>query len=178
MTGFWRPDSRRPRPQRGAPGRPRSDTTARRGLISGWPPPRTLDTSLPETASKAIAISRADCMRSSGFFSRQRRTIRSSPCGTELPLVESSGTSSFRIAVIVSAAVSRRNARRPVSISKRTAPSAKMSVRVVDSRPREPAPATYSRPCRGSCRARYRRRSSANPAKPCRARLPDRSRGS
>jgi len=46
-----------------------------------------------------------------------------------LPLLESSGTSSFRIAVIVSAAVSRWNARAPVSSSTRTAPSAKMSAR-------------------------------------------------
>ena len=62
-------------------------------------------------------MSRADSKRSSGFFSRQCRTIRSSPGWISLFVCESSGGSLVRIAVIVSAAVSPRNARWPASIS-------------------------------------------------------------
>ena len=67
----------------------------------------------PESASRSNATSRADSKRSSGFFSRQCRTIRSSPGGTSLFVWEMSGGSFVRIAVIVSAAVSPRNARWP-----------------------------------------------------------------
>jgi len=63
------------------------------------------------------ARSRADWNRCSGFFSRQCRTIRSIPGGTFWFVREMSGGSSFRIADIVSAAESPRNARCPASIS-------------------------------------------------------------
>ena len=71
----------------------------------------------PERASRSKATSRADSNRSSGFFSRQWRTIRSSPGWMSLFVCERSGGSFDRIAVIVSAAVSPRNARWPDSIS-------------------------------------------------------------
>src|SRR6266705_551880 len=81
------------------------------------------------SASRAKARSCADLNRSSGFFSRQCRTTRSSP-GERLRLVSAnSGGSSFTIAFIVSAADSLWNARFPVSISYSTAPKLKMSER-------------------------------------------------
>ena len=74
-------------------------------------------TDVPENASSANATSRAVWNRSAGFFSRQWRTIRSSAGDRSVFDVDSSGGSSRRIAVIVSAAVSRLNARSPDSIS-------------------------------------------------------------
>ena len=60
----------------------------------------------PESCSRSKARSRADWKRSSGFFSRQWRTIRSR-AGGRLRLVSlRSGGSSLRIAVIVSTAES------------------------------------------------------------------------
>ena len=67
----------------------------------------------PESASRSNATSRADSNRSSGFFSRQCRTIRSRPGGTSLLVWEMSGGSFVRIAVIVSAA--RVPAERPLA---------------------------------------------------------------
>ena len=69
------------------------------------------------SASSAKARSFADWKRCSGCFSRQRRTMRSSPGETGVVISLSSGGSSFRIAVIVSAAVSWRKARLPEIIS-------------------------------------------------------------
>ena len=63
------------------------------------------------------ATSRADWKRSSGFFSRQCRTIRSSAGGSGWPPSAAGAGSSLRIAFIVSTAESPSNARRPVSIS-------------------------------------------------------------
>jgi hypothetical protein len=61
----------------------------------------------PAAVSRPKAKSRADWKRSSGFFSRQWRTMRSRT-GLRAPLLSAiSGGSSFRIAVIVSAVVSR-----------------------------------------------------------------------
>ena len=97
------------------------DEAARRGVSL---PPRTAPATAPvgrsetlESASRSNATSRADSNRSSGFFSRQCRTIRSSPGWTSLFVCDRSGGSFVRIAVIVSAAVSPRNARWPDSIS-------------------------------------------------------------
>ena len=85
--------------------------------------------SVPESALSAKERSRADWKRCSGFFSRQRRTMRSSAGGSGRPGSDNSGGSSFKTAVMVSAGVSRRKARTPESISYSTAPKAKMSVR-------------------------------------------------
>jgi hypothetical protein len=62
-------------------------------------------------------MSRADWKRSPGFFSKQCCTMRCSAGDTPEPLAAISGGSSLRIAVMLSAAVSRANARDPVSIS-------------------------------------------------------------
>ena len=71
----------------------------------------------PDSDSRSNARSCAEWNRSSGFFSRQWRTTRSSPGCTFLFVAERSGGSSRRIADIVSAAVSRWNARAPESDS-------------------------------------------------------------
>ena len=68
-------------------------------------------------SDRAKARSRADWNRCSGFFSRQRRTIRSSPGATSGRSPAMSAGSSFRIALIVSTAEPPRKARRPESIS-------------------------------------------------------------
>ena len=81
-------------------------------------------------------MSRADWKRSPGFFSRQCRTMRCSAGDGPEPLVAISGGSSFRIAAMLSAAVSRPNACRPVSISYSTAPKEKMSERWSTASPR------------------------------------------
>jgi hypothetical protein len=73
-------------------------------------------------ASRANARSSAEWKRRPGRLSRQRWTILASPGGISPPSRVSSGGSSFRIAVSVSAGVSAWNARRPDSISYRTAP--------------------------------------------------------
>ena len=83
----------------------------------------------PDSAWRSNARSCAEWKRSSGFFSRQWRTTRSRPGATFLFVAERSGGSSRRIADMVSAAVSRWNARDPDSISYSTAPNAKMSER-------------------------------------------------
>ena len=71
----------------------------------------------PERCSRSNAMSLAEWKRDSGFFSRQCCTMRSS-AGETLRLVSlNSGGSSFKIALIVSAAVSPWNARLPDSIS-------------------------------------------------------------
>jgi len=62
-------------------------------------------------------MSRADWKRLSRLFSRQCLTMWSSATGMARPDSESSGGSSRMIAAIVSAFVSRRNARFPESIS-------------------------------------------------------------
>ncbi len=74
-------------------------------------------------------MSRADWKRRSRSFSRQCRTIRSRAGGMFLPEADSSGGSSFRIAAIVSLAVSLRNAFLPESSSYRIAPNEKRSER-------------------------------------------------
>ena len=82
-----------------------------------------------EIASRAKAMSWVDWKRSSGRFSRQRLTIRSRAGGTPPVLSAISGGSSWRMDVIVSAAVSPWNARRRASISYSTQPKEKMSDR-------------------------------------------------
>jgi hypothetical protein len=64
--------------------------------------------------------------RSSALFSRQRRTTRSRARDAGSTPGGQTGSSRV-IAVMVSATLSRRNGRRPVSISKRTLPNEKMS---------------------------------------------------
>ena len=90
----------------------------------------------PDRASIANARSRADWKRSFGFFSRHRRIIRLSAGEASSRGPDSSGGSCVRIAVIVSAAVSRSNARLPLTSSYRTAPSAKTSARASTGWPR------------------------------------------
>jgi hypothetical protein len=68
------------------------------------------DEEVPDSASKAKPRSRADWNRSRGFFSRQRRTIRSSDGDTGRPLRVNSGGSSLRMAFMVSTLLSRLNA--------------------------------------------------------------------
>src|ERR1700683_370047 len=92
---------------------------APRGASSGEAraPDRTEVLLLPETASSAKPRSRADWKRSSGFFSRQRRTslsIEEEALGSE---AEISGGSSLRMADMVSTAESPWKARWPVIIS-------------------------------------------------------------
>jgi hypothetical protein len=62
-------------------------------------------------------MSRADWKRSAGFFSRQWRMIRSTPVPAPGLVCDSSAGSSLRMALVVSAAVSRRNVCLPDSIS-------------------------------------------------------------
>lgn len=71
----------------------------------------------PDSVCSWKARSRADWKRSSGFFSRQCRTIRSIAGLMWRALSVRSGGSSFRIALMVSTAESPLNARRPESIS-------------------------------------------------------------
>jgi len=71
----------------------------------------------PETASRSYAMSRADWKRSSGLFSRQCETSRSSAGATLRAVSARGGGSSFRIALRTSAEESPRKARRPESIS-------------------------------------------------------------
>ena len=78
----------------------------------------------PANASRAKAKSRADWKRSSGPFSRHRRTMRSMGVSPD-----SSAGSCFRMACSASTGVSPANARRPFSISYKIAPKAKMSAR-------------------------------------------------
>ena len=67
--------------------------------------------------SSAKARSWASRNRSPGFFSRQCWTIRCSAGEGAEPEAEISGGSSFRMAAMLSAVVSRLKACRPVSIS-------------------------------------------------------------
>src|SRR6266545_6547429 len=83
----------------------------------------------PVSVSRSKARSWAEWKRCSGFFSRQWRTIRSSPGEIFRLVSERSGGSSRRIADIVSAVESAWKARRPESISYRIAPKEKMSER-------------------------------------------------
>src|SRR4051794_35403105 len=76
-----------------------------------------------DNASSANARSLADWNRSSGFFSRQRWTTRSSAGGIAGVAADSGGGSSLRMADSVSAALSRSNARRPEIISYITQPN-------------------------------------------------------
>ena len=66
-----------------------------------------LSVDVPDSACSANARSRADWKRSSGCFSRQWRMTGSIAAGDEAPSRVTSGGSSRRMAVIVSAAVSR-----------------------------------------------------------------------
>ena len=70
-----------------------------------------------DTASSAKARSRAEWKRSSRFFSRQRRTMRSNAGEAPLAAATISGGSSRRIALIVSTAVLPLKARFPENIS-------------------------------------------------------------
>ncbi len=88
------------------------------------------------TSSSAATSSRADGKRASGFFSRHRRTTRSSSGGTLRPEPDSPGGSCIRIAASVSAAESLRNARCPERSSYRRAPNEKTSLLASDGRPR------------------------------------------
>ena len=108
-------------------GRPPAPTGGRRGTTLARP--RGPSRSFPRAPRGRTRGRRADWKRSAGFFSRQCRTSRSSSDGIFAPETSGSGGSSFRIAFIVSIAESPLNARRPVSISKRTHPNAKMSDR-------------------------------------------------
>ena len=65
--------------------------------------------------------------------------MRPSSAGASVPLADTSGAGTARIAESVSAAVGLAKACRPVTISYSTAPSAKMS-----ERPSTPAPCTCS----------------------------------
>ena len=93
----------------------RMRSTRRRGSrgVSAVPPAEAS----PERAARPNATSRADWKRSPGLFSRQCRTMASSPGGSPGWTVAGSGGSSLRIAFMVSTAYSRRNAGRPVNIS-------------------------------------------------------------
>ena len=94
----------------------------------------------PRRASSANPTSRADWKRSSGSFSRQRRTTASKPVGTGPAGELIGGGSEFRMAERVSTVVAPRKARRPASISYRIAPNANTSER---------ASARPSRTCSG-----------------------------
>jgi hypothetical protein len=83
----------------------------------------------PWLASKAKVRSCEDWNRFSGFFSRQRRTMRSSSGGTCGFAIAIGDGSLFRTAFIVSTPLSPLNVRRPVSISCRIAPKEKWSLR-------------------------------------------------
>ncbi len=138
----------------GAPARPARHPAARRaaasatpvvtaaarrqrfGRGSGAPAPLVRKRLDVPTASSAKATSRADWNLSAGAFSRQRRTSRSRPGATGGTFGGSSGGSSTRTAAIVSAGVGREKAGLPDSISKRRAPSAKMSERPSTASPR------------------------------------------
>ncbi len=87
-----------------------------------------------DSVSRWKARSSADWKRWSGSFSRQRRTMSSSPRGQSS--VWASAGSSLSAAFMVSMADSRAKARLPVSISKSSAPKAKMSERWSTTRPR------------------------------------------
>ena len=110
---------------------PSNRPASARGLTVRTLPPAaaTVGPLSPWSVSKANPRSRADWKRCSGFFSRQRCTIRSSAGGVAGAICEMPGGSSFRMAVIVSVDVGLRNARLPVSISYKIAPKAKMSAR-------------------------------------------------
>ena len=91
-------------------------------------------------ASSAIhrnsaAMSRAVCHRSSGSFARQRRISRSREAGARGCSDDKAGGSAATMAAINEARLSPVNGRRPQSISKRTTPNAKMSVRPSTARP-------------------------------------------
>src|SRR4029077_11363871 len=90
----------------------------------------------PLSDSTANARSLADWNLRSAFFSRQRAKILCSPGGPCHPDSLSSGGSSRRIAVIVSADVLRLKARLPESISYNSAPKAKMADRASVASPR------------------------------------------
>src|SRR5262245_8613762 len=96
-----------------------------------------------ESVSSANARSFADWNRSSGDFSRHRRTMRSRLGGIASRAVSSSGGSFVRIADMLSAAVSPAKARAPLSISYSTAPNANMSARWSTARPRTCSGAMY-----------------------------------
>jgi len=87
-------------------------------------------------SESANATSRADWKRFSRSFSRQCRTTLSRAGDTFRPDSESSGGSSRMTAAIVSLAVSRLNALRPVRSSYRIAPKEKMSERWSTGNPR------------------------------------------
>ena len=86
-----------------------------------------------DSTSKPNARSRADWNRISRVFSRQRETMRASAGGTS---AGSGSGSDFRIAVMVSAAVSRLTGARPVSISYPTIPTLNRSERASTVSPR------------------------------------------
>src|SRR6187402_3389731 len=81
---------------------------------AGAEDPETDDEDAPDSVSSANARSVADWKRSSGAFSTQRRTMRSSPGPILSRAVSRSGGSLVRTAVIVSAAVSALKARCPL----------------------------------------------------------------
>ena len=77
------------------------------------------------SAARSLAV----CQRASGSLARQRRTSRSSAGGASGWLRVSGGGSAVRMAAMRLARLAPSKAGRPVSISKSTAPNAKMSVR-------------------------------------------------
>ena len=84
-----------------------------------------------EAAGERERRSSVEWNRMAGVFSRQRSTMRTTGAGMCRSLAESSAGCSWRIADIVSAGVSLRNAGWPESISYRIAPNEKMSDLVV-----------------------------------------------
>ena len=92
-----------------------------------------LESVKPSTAKDK---SSADWKRCAGFFSRQRCTTLCKGRGVAGASCAIGAGSSFRMAVMVSAAVGLRKARVPVSISYRTAPRANRSARWSAASPR------------------------------------------
>jgi hypothetical protein len=100
-----------------------------RRAARGLGPTAFAEAEASDKASSANARSLAVWNRAAGLFSRQRSTMRRRAGGIARPVPPRSGGSSLRIAVIVSAGVSRRNARRPDRSSYKTTPSANRSAR-------------------------------------------------
>ncbi len=112
-----------PPPARAAPASRKPSLSRRRPRAAGRPSAAAIVSALRlrvdavEIASSAMPRSCAVRKRSSGRFSRHRRTMRSSAGETFCVDSKRLGGSSFRIALSVSTGLSPRKARLPVSIS-------------------------------------------------------------